>query len=143
VAERARELGIADRVEASGYSDANIQATLESFRVYAFPSFHEGLPYSILEAMRAGCTIVSTAVGGIPEVMRDGMEGLLVPPRDSAALANAIDRLLSDEAASSRLGRAARARFEQNYSLEKFGAEAVRGFTDFGFLGGDAVVAHG
>jgi glycosyltransferase involved in cell wall biosynthesis len=143
VAERARELGIADRVEASGYSDANIHATLESFRVYAFPSFHEGLPYSILEAMRAGCTIVSTAVGGIPEVMRDGMEGLLVPPRDSAALANAIDRLLSDEAASSRLGRAARARFEQNYSLEKFGAEAVRGFTDFGFLGGDAVVAHG
>lgn len=142
VAERARELGIADRVEAEGYSDADIPATLESFRVYAFPSFHEGLPYSILEAMRAGCTIVSTSVGGIPEVLRDGLEGVLVPPRDPAALANAIDRLVSDDATSSLLGRAARARFEQNYSLEKFGAEAVRTFTDFGLLGGGRVVAN-
>jgi glycosyltransferase involved in cell wall biosynthesis len=142
VAERARELGIADRIEAEGYSDADIPATLESFRVYAFPSFHEGLPYSILEAMRAGCTIVSTSVGGIPEVIRDGLEGLLVPPRDAGALANAIDRLVSDEATSSLLGRAARARFEQNYSLEKFSAEAVRTFTDFGLLGGGRAVAH-
>jgi len=142
VAERARELGIADRVDASGYSDADIPATLESFRVYAFPSFHEGLPYSILEAMRAGCTIVSTSVGGIPEVLRDGLEGVLVPPRDAAALADAIDRLVSDNATSSLLGRAARARFEQNYSLEKFGAEAVRAFTDFGLLAGGRVVAH-
>lgn len=139
VADRARELGIADRVEASGFSDADIHLTLESFRVYAFPSFHEGLPYSILEAMRAGCTIVSTSVGGIPEVLRDGQEGLLVPPRDAAALANAIDRLLSDEATSSRLGHAARARFEQNYLLEKFGAEAVSAFTDFGLLSGGSL----
>ena len=136
VAARARELGIVDRVEASGYSDADVNSTLESFRVYAFPSFHEGLPYSILEAMRAGCTIVSTSVGGIPEVIRDGREGLLVPPRDTPVLANAIDRLLSDETASLQLGRAARERFEQNYSLEKFGTEAVRAFTDFGLFGG-------
>lgn len=139
---RARELGIADRVEASGYSDADIHATLESFRVYAFPSFHEGLPYSILEAMRAGCTIVSTSVGGIPEVLRDGREGLLVPARDATALAKAIDRLVSDEATSSRLGHAARARFEHNFLLENFGAEAVHAFTDFGLLGGGPVVAH-
>lgn len=140
--ERARELGIGDRVEALGYSDADINRTLESFRVYGFPSFHEGLPYSILEAMRAGCTIVSTSVGGIPEVLRDGLEGLLVPPRDAAALAKAIDRLLSDEAISSRLGHAARVRFEHNYLLENFGAEAVRAFTEFGLLTGGPVVAH-
>jgi glycosyltransferase involved in cell wall biosynthesis len=142
VAERMRELGIADRVEASGFSDADIHTMLESFRIYAFPSFHEGLPYSILEAMRAGCTIVSTSVGGIPEILRDGLEGLLVPPRDATALANAIDRLLSDEARSSRLGRAARARFERNYLLENFDAEAVRGFTDLGLLSRDPVVDH-
>jgi glycosyltransferase involved in cell wall biosynthesis len=142
VVERARELGIGDRVEASGYSDADIHTTLESFRVYAFPSFHEGLPYSILEAMRAGCTIVSTSVGGIPEVLRDGLEGVLVPPRDAGALAKAIGWLLSDEATSSRLGHAARVRFEQNHLLETFGAEAVRAFKDFGLLGGGTVVAH-
>jgi glycosyltransferase involved in cell wall biosynthesis len=142
VADRARELGVTDRVEASGFSDADIHPTLESFRVYAFPSFHEGLPYSILEAMRAGCTIVSTSVGGIPEVLRDGLEGLLVPPRDSAALANAIDRLLTDEATSSRLGHAARARFEQNYILEKFGAEAVSAFTELGLLTGAPEIGH-
>lgn len=134
LAERARSLGISDRVEASGYSDADMHLTLESFRVYAFPSFHEGLPYSILEAMRAGCTIVSTSVGGIPEVLRDGQEGLLVPARDAAALAEAIDRLLSDETTSSRLGKGARARFENSYLLRNFDLETVRAFVDFGLI---------
>jgi glycosyltransferase involved in cell wall biosynthesis len=141
LAKRVRDLGIGDRVEASGYSDADMHPTLESFRVYAFPSFHEGLPYSILEAMRAGCTIVSTSVGGIPEVLRDGLEGLLVPARDPAALAKAIDRLLTDEATSSRLGLAARVRFENNYLLEKFGEDAARAFKDFDLHPG-GVAAH-
>ena len=137
LADRARELGIGPRVVASGYTDADIHPTLESFRVYAFPSFHEGLPYSILEAMRAGCTIVSTAVGGIPEVLRDGREGVLVPARDARALAEAIDRLLSDEETSSRLGRAARDRFERNYLISNVTEEAVRAFVDFGLLAGE------
>lgn len=140
--ERARELGISDRVEASGYSDGDINAILASFRVYAFPSFHEGLPYSILEAMRAGCTIVSSSVGGIPEILRDGLEGVLVPARDARALAKAVDRVLSDEEASSRFGRAARARFEQNYLLDNFAVESVRAFVDFGLMGERPVVAN-
>jgi glycosyltransferase involved in cell wall biosynthesis len=142
LAARAKELGVAERVEASGYSDADMHLTLESFRVYAFPSFHEGLPYSILEAMRAGCTIVSTSVGGIPEVLRDGLEGLLVPARDADALAKAIDRLLSDEATSSRLGKGARARFEKNYLLKNFDMEARRAFVDFGLIPARPATAH-
>jgi glycosyltransferase involved in cell wall biosynthesis len=134
LAARIRELGLESRVEASGYSEGDIHRTLESFRIYAFPSFHEGLPYSILEAMRAGCTIVSSSVGGIPEVLRDGCEGVLVPPRDAPALSKAIDRLLSNEDEALRMGRAARERFEKHYQLENFHANAVRAFANAGLL---------
>jgi glycosyltransferase involved in cell wall biosynthesis len=134
LATRIRELGLETRVEASGYSEGNIHRTLESFRIYAFPSFHEGLPYSILEAMRAGCTIVASSVGGIPEILRDGCEGVLVPPRDTAALAKAIDRLLTNEEEAFRMGRAARERFERNYRLENFHSNALRAFADAGLL---------
>ena len=131
--ERARQLGVEDRVVMSGFTD-DTTGLLESFRIYAFPSFHEGLPYSILEAMRAGCAIVSTAVGGIPEILRDGVEGKLVPPRDVAALSSAMDGLLSDEQESRRLGQGARARFERNYLLKNFHAETVRAFTSAGLI---------
>jgi glycosyltransferase involved in cell wall biosynthesis len=137
VAARAKALGIAHRVNADGYSSADIERALESFLVYAFPSFHEGLPYSILEAMRAGCAIVSTAVGGIPEILRDGQDALLVPARDSIALANAIESLLSDDRLRAQLGKAARLRFEEKHRLEIFGAEVVRAFVDHGLLAKD------
>jgi glycosyltransferase involved in cell wall biosynthesis len=117
---RVRVLGIGNRVETTGFAEGDISALLESFRVYAFPSLHEGLPYSILEAMRAGCTIVSTSVGGIPEVMRDAREGLLVSAGDATALAGALGRLLSEPETAARYVRAARERFERNYLLEIF-----------------------
>jgi glycosyltransferase involved in cell wall biosynthesis len=131
---RIGELGLEGRVEASGFAEGDVKVVLESFRIYVFPSFHEGLPYSILEAMRAGCTIVSTSVGGIPEILRDGVDGLLVPPRDADALSKAIDRLLSDEDEAHRLGRAARERFERNYQLDNFAATAVHAFAEAGLL---------
>lgn len=131
---RLHELGIADRVEISGYIEGSVDELLESFRIYAFPSFHEGLPYSILEAMRAGCTIVSTNVGGIPEILRDNVEGVLVPPRDTGALARALNTLMSDVELSERLGRAARERFRQNYLLENFHSATVSAFDGAGLL---------
>ena len=134
LSKRIGELGLEGRVEASGFAEGDVSVLLESFRIYVFPSFHEGLPYSILEAMRAGCTIVSTSVGGIPEILRDGVEGLLVPPRDAGALSKAIDRLLSDEDEARRLGRAARERFERNYQLDNFAASAVHAFANAGLL---------
>jgi hypothetical protein len=135
---RARELGIAERVRISGYIEGSVDELLESFRIYAFPSFHEGLPYSVLEAMRAGCTIVSTNVGGIPEILRDDVEGLLVPPRDADALARALNTLMSDTRLSERLGSSARARFQQNYLLQNFYAATRSAFADAGLLDGSA-----
>jgi glycosyltransferase involved in cell wall biosynthesis len=134
VGARARSAGLAHRIDATGFTAGNVHALLESFRVYAFPSFHEGLPYSILEAMRAGCAIVSTSVGGIPEVLADGREALLVPAGDAAALAAAIERLLDDAALSRRLAGAARARFEQDHLLEHVAVRVEQVFMQAGLL---------
>jgi glycosyltransferase involved in cell wall biosynthesis len=83
----------------------------ELFRQYdahdlvVLPSFTEGFPQVILEAMARGVPVVSTHVGGIPRVIRDGENGLLVPPRDPAALAGAIARLVADPSLADRLVR--------------------------------------
>jgi glycosyltransferase involved in cell wall biosynthesis len=77
--------------------------------VFAFPSHAEGLPGAVCEAMLSGRAVVASAVGGIPEIVRDGETGLLVPKADPAALSGAIQRVLSDDVARAGLERNARA----------------------------------
>lgn len=71
---------------------------------------------SILEAMAAGLPVVSTRVGGIPEAVMDGKEGLLVPPGDPQALATALRRLLADAALREQMGQAARERVQREFA---------------------------
>jgi glycosyltransferase involved in cell wall biosynthesis len=85
--------------------------------VVVLASDYEGLPVSLLEAMAVGVPAAATTVGGIPEVVRDGREGLLVPPRDPRALADAIVRLLGDRRLRERLGSSA-ARRAEDFSIE-------------------------
>lgn len=118
VLERARALGLADRVDAPGHVEGEVAATVAAFDVYAFASHHEGFPYAILEAMRAGCPIVTTGVGGVPEAVRDGVEGLVVPPRRPDALAAAFRRFLTEPALRAACARSARARFLADFSFE-------------------------
>jgi glycosyltransferase involved in cell wall biosynthesis len=95
-------------VEWGGWLDE--QAKRERFAaaaVFVLPSISEGLPVALLEAMSWGRAIVATRMGGVPDVLDDGAEGLLVPPGDAAALAVALERLLGDAALRSRLGGAA------------------------------------
>lgn len=117
--ERAAGTGVGARIELIGHLEGDIADALSSVSVFAFPSLHEGFPYAILEAMRAGCAIVATAVGGVPEAIEDGVSGLLVPPGDAVALAGALDRLLSDPPLRGELGAAARARFESEFTLDR------------------------
>lgn len=87
--------------------------------IFVLPSYSEGLPMALLEAMAAGMPVVSTPVGGIPDAIRDGIDGLLVPPGDATQLAQAIDRFLSDAELRNKLGASARARAIEHYGLDQ------------------------
>jgi glycosyltransferase involved in cell wall biosynthesis len=83
---------------------------LDSASIFVLASVSEGLPMALLEAMSRGQAIAATEVGGVPDVLDDEVEGLLVPPADPGALAQAIARLGEDPALRERLGRAAHGR---------------------------------
>ena len=119
VRRRALELGIAGRVATPGWLDENARAAeLARAWLFCLPSHAEGLPIAMLEAMAAGVPVVATTVGGIPETVADGMEGLLVAPHDAGALALAIGRLLDDRALRAQLACAARGAVERHYATD-------------------------
>lgn len=113
---RAVALGLGARVAFVGWlsGEAKRQA-LAAADFYVLPSHNEGLPMSILEAMSFGLPVVATRVGGIPELVRDGVDGLLVAPGDVEALATAIERVAGDAGLRARMGRSARARVAEHY----------------------------
>jgi glycosyltransferase involved in cell wall biosynthesis len=113
----AQNRGIASRVHLLGFR-RNIYDYLAHCHILLMPSLHEGLPYTLLEAMAFGIPPIATRVGGLAEVIRDGVTGLLVPERDPASFARAIQRLHMDSELRMRLGEQARARQQSKYSLE-------------------------
>ena len=84
--------------------------------VFAFPSLWEGFPIALLSAMAAGLPVIVTPVGGVPEVVKDGINGVIVPAGDPAALAAAIRRIHEDPVGASVLGGAAAATIRERYS---------------------------
>ena len=95
---------------------------------FVMASHWEGLPLALLEAMAAGRPVVATSVGGIPGVVTDGYNGLLVPPRAPREMARAVARLLDDPSERRRLGSRARVTIEERYSVE---AMASRLLTEY------------
>ncbi len=112
---RSQALGLGARVTFAGVR-LDMPDVLRASDIFVLSSTWEGLPMVILEALAAGCPIVSTAVGGVPTAVEDGVSGLLVPPRDPAALAGAIERLAGDEALRTRLAAAGKAVFAERFS---------------------------
>ncbi|HEX6724967.1 MAG TPA: glycosyltransferase [Gaiella sp.] len=105
---RAAELGVSNRVRFLGAGTRDdVIALFRAVDAALLTSAWENLPHTLLEALAAGTPVIATAVGGIPEVVRDGENGLLVPPRDAAAIASAIDRLVHDGALRASLAAAA------------------------------------
>lgn len=98
-----------DRLVVLGYR-ADAPALIAAADALVLSSDHEGLPVAVMEALALGRPVVSTAVGGVPEAVRDGVEGLLVPPRDPEALAAAIVRLAADADLRAHLAAGATAR---------------------------------
>jgi glycosyltransferase involved in cell wall biosynthesis len=111
----ARELGVADRVHLLGYRD-DIDALLAQADVVVLPSWIEGLPVVVLEAMAHAKPVIATPVGGTAEAVVDGETGLLVPPRDVERLANAIRELVGDGERARSLGAEGRVRVEREFS---------------------------
>jgi glycosyltransferase involved in cell wall biosynthesis len=115
---RAFELGVDARVRFLG--SVPRETVLRLFRAAdasVLPSAWENFPHTVVEALAVGCPMIATAVGGVPEVVRDGENGLLVPPGDSAALASALNRFFGDASLRERL-RGAAARSVDGYSEE-------------------------
>jgi glycosyltransferase involved in cell wall biosynthesis len=117
----AHRLGLAARVHFVG-QQLDVRPWLAALDVFVLSSDWEGMSNALLEAMAARLPVVATAVGGTPEVVVDGITGLLVPPSDPAVLAKATSRLLSDLDLRSAMRQAGRARVERHFSI----AETVR-----------------
>lgn len=97
---------------------SDVLSLLKSTDIFCSPTFYrEGMPRSLIEAAAAGLPIVTTDVPGCREVVAEGINGFLVPPRDPHALAEALGRLVQSRELRERMGRASRTRFEENFTI--------------------------
>lgn len=122
---RARELGVAGRVEFRGrVGDADLRRAYQNTDVFVLPAVldsrgdTEGLGVVLLEAMNYGVPVIASRIGGIVDIVADQETGVLVPPGDPAALATALQTLLADPARSRRLGEAGRRRLAEHFSWD-------------------------
>jgi len=111
------DLRIAGRTRFCGLRD-DVASLLREADVFAHPAtWAEAFGWTIAEAMASGAAVIATKVGGIPELIEDGLSGILVAPGDSAALADAITLLARDGALRLKLGQNARSRAEERFGL--------------------------
>ena len=113
-------LGLKDVVRFAGWVEGEEKrALLSRASVFVLPSWYEGFPNALVEAMSAGLAVVVTPVGVIGDVIEDGRNGLLVPPRDVAALSSALERVVRDGASRARMGAAAHADAASRFGVER------------------------
>jgi L-malate glycosyltransferase len=105
-----------------GYTSDRLQ-DLKAFDVFVLPSLSEGIPRCVMEAQAAGVPVVATDIQGVRDLVKSEQTGLLVPPRNPAALAEAIDRVLNSPELATRLAKAGRARIEERFSAAKMAAQ--------------------
>jgi glycosyltransferase involved in cell wall biosynthesis len=122
---QAARLGISGRVAFLGHR-RDVKRVIQAYDVIALTSIAiESLPFSLAEGMSYGKPAVGTALGGIPELIEDGVSGYIVPPGDPRATAQALIRLLADPAAAARMGRAARERVRARFNSERMVAQTL------------------
>jgi sugar transferase (PEP-CTERM/EpsH1 system associated) len=114
---KAQRSGLSEDVIFTG-SRRDIVDILSTIDVFVMPSIAEGLPNALLEAMAVGKPIVASAVGGIPEVIKDEVTGMLVRPGDAEALAEALNKAIDDREIAEKMGLEARKLVQSNYSID-------------------------
>lgn len=128
--EQLQRLQLHDAVELPGFR-SDVPAELGQMDLFVLPSLYgEGLPMVVLEAMAAGVPVISTQVEGIPEAVRDGIDGLIVPPGDAAALAAAIQSIINGELNWHGLRESAYERQQRHYSDHSMAAGVARVYRD-------------
>ena len=128
VEERVKALGLNNYVRFLGVR-TDIPEILAAADVFVLSSRWEGNPLSVMEAMAAGKPVVATAVGGVPELVEEGVSGILVPPQNPEALAEAMIRLAQNSALRRKMGEAARRRAEERFGVERMAREYERLYT--------------
>ena len=123
--DQSRELGIEENVKFFGFVN-NIGDYLAATDIFVFPSFQEGFPNSVLEAMACGIPVISTKIGGVVDVIRDGENGLLVEPGNVNQLADALKKLISDAEYASTLGKNALKTVRENYNINLIANKYVK-----------------
>jgi len=118
----ASKLGVADKVIFAGMRK-DIPEILSILDVFVLPSLNEGLPMALLEAQAAKIPVVATRVGAIPDVLEDGITGMLIPPKHSQAITEAIIMILSDKKFASGVAQKGFERVRDNFSAEKMASK--------------------
>lgn len=114
----AKELGIAEDIAWAGYR-GDIEHVMRAFDIYVCPSLRESLPLTVLEAMAAARPVVSTNVGGLPEIMVHEETGLVIPPKDSDAIASSVLRLLDSPQFAMEMGNRALGLTQREFDREQ------------------------
>lgn len=114
------ELGVGDRCEFLGWITGEEKEELfNRAGIYCLPSKNEGMPMSVLEAMAHGIPTIATPVGGVPQVIEDGIDGFLVPVDDEGALSSILCKLADSSLLRSKIGASGRKTIENNFSIER------------------------
>ena len=132
--ELANELEIGEQLDIPGWIGPETrEKLLRHATLFVLPSYAEGLPMSLLEAMAAGLPVVTTNVGGIPDVVTDGVEGFVIEPGDVSALGKAMTRILTDEELRLRLGASGRKKIEAQLSIETAVQKVAAVYRELGY----------
>jgi glycosyltransferase involved in cell wall biosynthesis len=134
-----RKNGLEDHVNLIGHVNSREEIRAHYRRAWGLimPSLHEGLPGVLLEAMACGTPVIATRVGGIPEVVRDEVNGILIPPGDADAIAGAACHLIRNADLRGRLGEAARGTIEKQFPWQIIGENYLSLYSDILAAAGD------
>lgn len=132
IKKRIQQLNIENHVKLLGWISGSPKHTwLSDASFYVLPSYIEGIPMGVLEAMAWGTPVVASKIGGIPDIIEDGRDGLLIEPGDIAGLRDAMRKLLQDSDMRKRMGLAARNKIECDFSDEAIMPEVNLLYEDY------------
>jgi len=130
---RAVEMGFQDHVEFCGYkSQADVAEALSTADIFVLPSFAEGVPVVLMEAMASQVPVVTSRIAGVPELVEDGRSGLLVPPGATGPLTDALNKLLGDANLRAEMGKIGQAKVATDYVSAKEAEKLMHLFERYG-----------